>query len=192
MSTAPLDARLKRARIFLHAICACAGESATADGDTEYQHVIAGILEPIAALQDQLTAAQDEVTYWRQDAAARLEIAMTLAKAADAKGEDQRAAEIRVGIIFPTRAALTGALSGRIYWPLCEGCSKPVEAGDAVYAIGDHEDDGATGEVHVDCDQPALADPLPAEAHRHAGDSEFTPEGIARTLAAAWAMDRED
>lgn len=184
MSTAPLDARLKRARNFLHAICACAGESATADGDTEYQHVIAGILEPIAALQDELKAAQDEVTYWRQDAAARLRTAMTLARAAAAKGEDQRAAEIRVGILFPTRAALAGALSGDIYWPLCEGCSRRMLEGDAVYRCDD------VGEVHVDCDDPQRAE-LPEPAYRYADDPENGPEGIAEALALAWASDEE-
>lgn len=128
-----------------------------------------------------LEQLRDEVTYWRQDAAARLLMALALAKAAEIKGEEDRCAQITVSTIFPTRAALSNALNGEVYWPVCEGCSSPVHPGDAVYAY----EDG--GEGHCDCDQPQMADPLPENAYRHQLDEEFTPEGIQRALAAAEA-----
>lgn len=138
-----------------------------------------------------LERLQDEVTYWRRDAAARLRTDMTLARAAERLGEEDRAAEIRVNIIFPTRAALANALSGDIHWPLCEGCGKPIQDGDAVFAVGD-EEGFQTGELHAYCDRPQLPDPLPDGAYRYADDPAFSPEGIAKTLAEAQAFDAED
>lgn len=137
--------------------------------------------------QTQPTAApaQDEVTFWRQDAAARLRTAITLAKAAEAKGEAERATLILVMVIMPTRAALGGALSGDIYYPLCEGCSKLLQPGDAVFQYED------VGEAHVDCDQPQLAE-LPEHAHRYVEDDEFSAEGIEKALAAADAYLNEE
>lgn len=138
-----------------------------------------------SAEDDQVQLLRDEVTYWRQDAAARLRTAMILARAAEAEGEENRAAEIRVGILYPTRAALRNALSGDIYYPLCEHCSKPLQTGDAVYAVSD-DGDCVTGEVHVDCAAPQGA--LPPEAYRYAESEDYGPDAIAATLAAATAF----
>jgi len=141
---------------------------------------------------DQVTRLLDEIIYWRQDAAARLRTAMTLARAAEDKFEEDRAAEILVSIIYPTRTALANALSGDIYWPLCEGCSKPLQPGDAVYAIGDDDGDGgATGEVHIDCQDPQRAH-LPPDAHRYVESEDFGPEAIAAILAKANAFLNEE
>jgi hypothetical protein len=142
----------------------------------EYPEMVLVSYDELAAI---LKPLQDEVTFWRQDAAARLWAGMALAKAAEKKGEEARAAEIRVSILMPTRAALASALSGDIYHPCCEGCGVPIVPGDAVWTY-------EGGEVtHVSCEKPKLRDlqPSPPDATRWAEDQEFTPEGIAKRLA---------
>lgn len=123
----------------------------------------------------------DEVTYWRQDAAARLDMALTLAKAAQAKGDLDEASRLTVLNINPTFAALRGALSGDLHWPCCEGCEQPVKDGDAVFTYTE-------GEVaHVDCGSPKLAS-LPEHASQWAEDQDLNPEGIRQILARAEAF----
>lgn len=132
----------------------------------------------------------DELHHWRADAAARLRTAMTLAKAAEAKGEDARCSEITVSIIFPTRAALANALTLDVLWPSCEGCGKPLADGDVVLAVGD-EEGFQTGELHADCDNPRTE--FPSEgSYVFASDPDYSHEAIVTTLkqAQAW-MDGE-
>lgn len=141
--------------------------------------------EFVSAALPRLKAAEDEAIYWRQDAAARLRTALALARAAEKRGDEDHAAHLRVSILMPTRAALNNALTGDIYWPLCEGCSKPLLDGDVVYQCED------AGEVHVDCESPQLPKP-PEQSHRFERDRDYDPEGIAAALAAVTAYLREE
>lgn len=193
---------LKSARVFIAAerdafiaanTTGPAGEPDMSTLDEDARAMLAQDFDPALSAIDaaliEHKALQDEVTYWRQDAAARLRTAITLARAAEGEDDLERAAQISVGIIFPTRAALANALSGYIYYPLCEGCSKPVQAGDVVFAVGDGE--GQTGELHADCERPRLdghggdGEALPEGAYLYADDAEFSPEGVAKALAEA-------
>lgn len=96
-------------------------------------------------------ALEEEVAYWRRDALARLRTGIDLHKHAVTHGNDDRAADIAVGTIFPTLAALENA-AAKEFHSGCELCGKELRD-DAPYR---HVNiDGGTQRVHVRCGDPA-------------------------------------
>ncbi|MFD1189702.1 hypothetical protein [Phenylobacterium conjunctum] len=123
----------------------------------------------------------EERDHWRQDAAARLSMAVAVASADRKRGDLDRASFVEVSVIMPTVAALRDALAGESHWPCCTGCNAPIREGHVVY----YYDEGADY-AHVDCGDVLLnGRAVPEEAQRWAEDPEFTPAGIAKTLADA-------
>lgn len=140
------------------------------------------IVDNARAMARALQAAEAEILYWRATAAATLSMLQIEAKIEDKDGNAERADHIRWRYITPMLNAARTAIAGDLADVHCEGCNKGIEEGEAVFAISDDDGDGgATGEIHVDCDDPAKADPLPEHAFRH--QDYWTDAVVARDLA---------
>lgn len=89
-------------------------------------------------------AAREEVRFWRAEAAATLEMAMSLLTSHRKNGNLDQEAELAVGQFNPLRRALQDAIAGE-YFERCESCLEPVREGDLVVDFAD------VGEVHARC-----------------------------------------
>jgi hypothetical protein len=142
---------------------------------------------------ERLQRAEREVAHWRQDAAARLWGHRVSAQASEAKGDLDRAADLRVNVISPTVAALRQALSGDFADFHCEACGGAIEEGDEVFSDTDcgflharcvGQVTGTEGFVDPDGEPLAADAPVPTP---FVFASDFTDARIAEELAAAQA-----
>lgn len=114
---------------------------------------------------------REEVVFWRRDAIARLWMAVALHEAAQNKRDHRRAAELRVGHIAPTLAALRDA-NAKEWHERCEGCGKLLRH-DEPYQIIAVDQAGTTGRLHVACGDPSFltCQPDPDDAEKVIADA---------------------
>lgn len=139
--------------------------------------------DPTEMSPDQL---REEVWHWRKNTAATLSFARSWAQAAE-KTDQNLAADVRVRVLMPQRAALAEALAGDFH-QACEACGQPLLNGQMVFQGHDSNDmhaaclgDVTSTEGFVDPD----GDPLPADApipQPHVYDDGFDAARIAEEL----------
>lgn len=102
---------------------------------------ISELLAANSAEMERRRNAEEETSFWRTDALARLQMATWLHDAMIKKGDEDRAGEVRVSTIRPTLAALEAA-DARDFYETCPLCGDPIRPGMRVVnvAIGDPED----------------------------------------------------
>lgn len=103
---------------------------------------ILSLLWSLLRAEQRATEAREEVEFWHRDALARLQMATWLHKGVMAKGDEDRAAKIRVSTMMPTLAAIKSART-RDFYENCPICGGPIKLGDLVAhaSIHNEEDD---------------------------------------------------
>jgi len=107
----------------------------------EYDRRVAELLVANNREVERRREAEEEVAYWRTEMLAKLQMATWLHNGLIQKGDENRAADVRVSTIMPTLAALKAA-AVRDFYESCPLCGNEIRPGMRVVqvAIGDPDD----------------------------------------------------
>lgn len=146
------------------------------------------IPQPPSPAVNSLTIEQlrAEVWAWRCEAAARIQMMTASIAGSVARGEVDRAIDIKVNFLMPSVNALTGLLAGDVDVETCEACGQPLLDGQRVWPC-----DGSS-DVHVACwpdpEAGSKSDAGGPDPESYVYASYYSDERILAVLAAGKAV----